>query len=116
MLQDERQLGAFLGPQADRLGLRLAFDTHYDAQNWELSWWRGRTLHRLDFQPLGTGKCAVTHYRDQFRLLPRFLRWAHYAIPMFPYAARVSANSPTTILFPVEERDVSALILKGLAA
>ena len=71
-------------------GLRVGFDTHYDAGNCEVRWWTGKTLNRLDFQPLGDGLLVVTLNRDKFRVFPRLLRWAYGSIPMFPYLAKVS--------------------------
>lgn len=73
--------------------LTLAHDTHYDARNWVLSWWHGKTLHRFDVQPMPEGHAVVTHYRDKFPLLPRVLRWANRYIPMFPYFAKIEWQS-----------------------
>ncbi len=110
MLKDSAQLGDFLKSEARRRGMELAFDTHFEAQNIQVSWWHARTLHRLDFQPLGQGKLSVTYCQDHFRLLPRFLRWAHTAVPGFPYFARVEYRPLLSAAFPLQERDITELI------
>jgi hypothetical protein len=100
--QSEHHLGVL--PNTDALAqaasavarehhVRLAHDTHYDARNWELSWWRGRTLHRVDIQPMHDRDTKVTYYQDRFPILPRLLRWAHREIPMFPYLAAITWRS-----------------------
>jgi hypothetical protein len=103
------ELAAFLQAEASRRGVRLASNTHYDAGDWELQWWRGRTLHRVNFQPLDA-EIVITHYRDLFRAFPRFLRWAHNAIPMFPYLARIEWNQIDTIRLPTLEESLSRII------
>ena len=110
MIDDSPQLGTFLRAEAKRTGTYLAFDTHYDAQNWQLSWWRGATLHRLDFQPLEHGRLSATYYQDHFRFLPRLLRWAHNAIPHFPYMARIEWSNIAVEHFPVQEEKIKALV------
>lgn len=110
MIENSQQLGSYLQSKAAESGTRLAFDTHYDARNWELSWWRGKVLHRLDFQPLETTQVAVTHHEDRFRLLPRFFRWAHNNIPLFPYLANREWRRLTTESFPVAENRIDALV------
>lgn len=116
MIDDSQQLGTFLKTQASRTGAHLSFDTHYDAQNWQLSWWRGTTLHRLDFQPLEHGNLSVTHYRDHFRFFPRLLRWAHNAIPLFPYVARVEWDSAAIEYFPLQEEQIATIISNSVNA
>jgi hypothetical protein len=73
MIENSQQLEIFLKAEAARFRASLSFDNHSDAQNWQLSWWRGATLHRLVFQPLQQRELLVTHYRDHFRFLPRVL-------------------------------------------
>jgi hypothetical protein len=116
VIDDSRQLGDFLKTEASRLGLRLSFDTHYDARNWALSWWRGRTLHRLDFQPMGNGVLSITHYRDQFRFLPRLLRWAHNAIPLFPYFAHTESDNHATEQLPFNKQSIAGLVSHSVDA
>jgi hypothetical protein len=55
-------------------GLRVGYDTHYDAGNYEISWWSGCVLYRLDFQPRSDTCNQVTSYRDHFPMLPCLLR------------------------------------------
>jgi hypothetical protein len=73
-------------------GLKVGYDTHYDAGNYEISWWKGRVLYRLDFQPWSDTRIQVSLYRDNFPIFPRLLWWAWRNIPMFPYLARVEAQ------------------------
>lgn len=111
MLDNEEQLGYFLKSEVvNLLGVKISFDTHYDAQNWELSWWNGNTHHRMDFQPLERGEISITHYKDHFPCLPKLFYWAHNAIPMFPYYARVEWNNLVKKHFPLEEAEVRAFI------
>ena len=83
---------------AEERGLRVGLDTHYDAMNCEVSWWRGRTLHRVDFQPTGQDSLHVTLYRDVFPntpwLPPRLRVWAHnLLLPGVPCAAKIEWSS-----------------------
>ena len=116
MIRDSTQLGDFLKKESSRLGLHLAHDTHYDAMNWQLSWWRKSVLHRLDFQPLEKDTVAITHYRDSFRYLPRLCRWLHNNVPMFPYLAHINWNRLSTDSFPLKEENVSSYIDRALTA
>jgi hypothetical protein len=69
-------------------GLSVGYDTHFDAGNVELTWWVGRTLNRLDFQPLPKAGIQVTFHTDTYPLLPRLLRFLRSCIPMFPRIAK----------------------------
>jgi hypothetical protein len=69
-------------------GLTVAYDTHYDAGNVALSWWTGKKLNRLDFQPLHDAEIQVTFLTDAYPVLPRLLRWARRSIPLFPHIAK----------------------------
>ena len=73
--------------------LELAHDTHYDAFDWELRWWVGPQLHRLNFQPWLGDKVLIFHNVDAYPTLPRLLRWAHRSIPFFPHVARTTSQS-----------------------
>ena len=116
MIKTSTELGTLLKSEAARLGLAISHDTHYDARNWQLSWWRGKTLHRLDFQPLKESELAVTHYKDHFKLFPRLLRWAHDAIPLFPYLARIEWSRLETWSFPLEESCITKLLADVIKA
>jgi hypothetical protein len=65
MVETVAELAAFLEGEGSRQRLRLSSNTHSGAGNWELRWWRGRTLHCLD--------------RDLFPVFPRVLRWAYFS-------------------------------------
>ena len=102
LIADLDMLGCELRSLALASGVQLAHDTHYDAKNWELSWWRGSTLTRLDFQPLSSSQVVVVRHDDYFPLLPRFSRWAHNAIPLFPNLARSRHTEETSFALPVD--------------
>jgi hypothetical protein len=70
---------------AQEQGLRVAFDTHFDARNCVLSWITGRIKYRIDFQPSTSGSSHVTLYQDNYRFQPRLLSWAEHNIPFFAY-------------------------------
>ena len=72
---------------AQEQGLRVALDTHYDAQNCELSWINGGAKYRIDFQTISSGSTHVTLYRDHYRCLPKLLSWADHNIPYFAFLA-----------------------------
>jgi hypothetical protein len=72
--------------------LRVGYDTHYDAGNYEISWRSGRVLYGLDFQLRSVTCIRVALYREHFPMLPRLLRWAWRNIPMYPFFARVEAQ------------------------
>jgi len=114
MAVESAKLEQILKAQAGRFGLRLAHDTHYDAENWELSWWQGNVLHRLDFQPMDSGEIQVHHHRDKFPGLPRLLRWAHNAIPMFPYLAKMEWSKVAVLQSPLDETAVLQCIVSEL--
>jgi hypothetical protein len=78
---------------AGEKGLCVQYDTHFDANNCEVTWWTGPIRYRLDFQPLGESFVVVTFNRDSFPFLPRLLLWAWRNIPLFPSFARISTRS-----------------------
>lgn len=116
MIKDSQQLGVFLKAEANRNGVRLAFDTHYDAQNWRLSWWQGATLNCLDFQPLEHGELSVSRSKSKFKFLPRLLHWAHNTIPMFPYLAQVERSNLGTERFPLQETTIASFVSSSINA
>ena len=101
--------------ESAQAGLRLTHDTHYDARNWELQWWAGNTLIRLDFQPQDEAslKVRVTRYRDTFPMLGRLLNLAHRVLPVFPYVARRKSEPLTIAHLPIHEPELLAILLKG---
>jgi hypothetical protein len=115
MAARDTKLEQTLKAQAARYGLCLAYDTHYDAENWELSWWQGNVLHRLDFQPMDSGEIQVHHYLDKFPGLPRLLQWAHNTIPMFPYLAKMEWSKVAALQPPISETAVIQCVVNELA-
>jgi hypothetical protein len=78
-------------------GLRLGYDTHYDAHNYVLSWWQGAIHHRLDFQPMD-GSLVVTHLTDRYEFLPHFCYWLYRVIPeVFRFPPTVESTAIGTI-------------------
>lgn len=110
LIKDIDDLVQVLSAIAAETRVSLRCDTHYDAGNVELQWWHGRNLNRLDFQPMPQGELVVSHIRDRFPCLPRFLRWAHNAVPMFPYLAHVERSELSRLRFPVERSVVQAVV------
>jgi hypothetical protein len=88
----------------------LAFDTHYDAENWVVSWWRGRRLHRLDFQPVPEGGLVITHYEDQIAWLPGLIAKLLDAIGLFGELARTDWTTIDRGRFPIDEEHVRSLL------
>jgi len=73
---------------ARTFGLHVGYDTHFDAGNVELSWWSGRKLKRLAFQPIPNAGIQVTFLTDTYPLLPKLFRTLRSFIPMFPHMAK----------------------------
>ena len=115
MIDDSQQLGEFLRAEAQHRGLMLAFDTHYDAQNWVLSWWNGRRLHRLDFQPMAEHGLAITHYVDHIPWAPRAVAKLLDALGPFSELARTEWTALEKGNFPIEEQRVQSHIAACLA-
>jgi hypothetical protein len=109
-LPDTSALASILAVEAAGRGLTLAHDTHYDANNLELSWWQERICHRIDFQPMLSGEVAVTHYRDQYPFLPKLLRWLRNYVPLFPSVARVEWESVGSVSAPFEAASIRTLL------
>lgn len=107
---DTSVLASLLAAEAAGRGLTLAQDTHYDANNLELSWWQGRIYHRIDFQPMLSGDVTVTHYRDQYPFLPKLLRWLRKYVPLFPSVARVEWESVGSVSAPFEAASIRTLL------
>ena len=98
---------------ADRR-LRLSYDTHYDAGNLELSWWQGKSRHRVDFQPLQGEPLQVTHLVDTYPYLPRLLFWCRRCIPMFPILPKVQCLPMGSLAEPCSKERVEQLVLGAL--
>lgn len=110
MIKSSDDLGVVLKNAAIRHGVECRFDTHFEAQNWELSWWDGKLWNRLDFQPCGIHGVTVTHYRDTYSFLPKFWRWAHRHIPYVPYMAKIDFDGLGHIAMPAEEYKVLEVV------
>lgn len=83
-------------------GLRMGYDTHYDARNFVFSVIKGTEIHRLDFQPMENGTIQITKLIDTYPACPRLFRFLHNAVPLFPYAAKVSCESRGVLSPPFE--------------
>ena len=109
-----RSLRKILEAIASQRGLRLAYDTHYDAGNLELSWWQGKTRHRLDFQQLHAEPLQVTHLLDTYPFLPKLLLWCRRYVPMFPVLPKVQWHILGSLPEPYTKESVEDLILNAL--
>lgn len=99
---------------AKERGLRLVFDTHYDAGNFEVVWWRGSARHAIDVQPYPDGRVAVTALQTTYPAFPRLLAWARRSIPMFPELGRTQRKHLGSIECPCPPEQLRELIEKGL--
>jgi hypothetical protein len=105
-----RALHKILGDIAAERGLRLAYDTHYDAGNLELSWWQEKLRHRVDFQPFPDAPMQVTHLVDTYPLLPRLVLWCRRHIPMFSVLPKTEWQSIGTMSQPYSSENVEQLL------
>lgn len=69
---------------ADR-SLRIGFNTRWDAMNCVVSWNKGKTIYRLNFQPTTHGATEVTLCEDHYRFLSKLISWFDQSIPYFSY-------------------------------
>jgi hypothetical protein len=95
--------------------LGVAHDTHYDAFNWELQWWTGRELHRLDFQPWPDDRVLVFHTVETYPAFAKLLRWAWRSIPLFPNVAKAK-STPRGELAPGVPKEQYAMRIRELLA
>ena len=109
------ELDAAIEAAAKQRGLRIGRDTHYDANNVVLSWWRGNHLHRLDFQPFPEGHVIVTYLVDRYPFLGRLLRGAWRTIPMFPYLGRTEHKKLGELKPPFGSRNLEAEVNEYLS-
>jgi hypothetical protein len=94
--------------------LPLHRDTHYDAQNARLSWWRAAVLHSVDVQSYPDGRIEVTHVRTTYPFLPRSMAWARRWIPLFPIMGRSQREHIGSLDSPCSPEQVRALIEPAL--
>ena len=113
-MQADSSLKDLLTEIAQERGLALAHDTHYDAGNWELSWWHGRARHALDVQPYPDGRLDVSSVITSYPALPRLLAWSARAIPLFPSFGRVQRNLLGQVRWPCPPLFLRQLIDQGL--
>ena len=109
-----RSLQKILGAFAAERGLHLAYDTHYDAGNLELSWWQGKSRHRVDFQPFLGEPMQVHHLIDTYPSFPRLLLWCRQHIPMFPVLPKTQWQLIGTLSAPYSSENVEQLLLGAL--
>jgi hypothetical protein len=114
MIENPQRLGELLHAEARRRGLRLAFDTHYDAQNWTLSWWKGRHRHRLDFQPMAEQGLDIVHYQEHIPWVPRTMAKLLDVVGPFSELARTEWTLLEKGRFPIEAERVQSLIVHCL--
>lgn len=83
-----RNLNDALSDLAKGRKLCLGKDTHFEANNRELEWIKGNVCHRLNFNHAGID-ITVCYYKDIFKVFPRFFRWCHNFIPLFPCFVKI---------------------------
>ena len=95
--------------------LRLGYNTHYEAYNYEFDWWEGGNHHRLDFQPIDDS-LVVTHLTDHYRFLPRVCYWLYSVIPeifRFPPSVQFTRLGTIKLTSESEMRNKVEEILKA---
>jgi hypothetical protein len=100
---------------ASKRGLRVEYDTHYDALNWEIRWWADDVLHALDIQPYPDGRIEVSRRRTRYPWLPRLVAWARNVIPMFPDVGRSTREPVATLAWPSESARLRDVVESELA-
>ena len=80
-----------------RTGYKLGHDTHFDAQNFELSEIRGRARHRLDFQPLAGGVIQVTRLTETYPFSPSMCLFLQSFLPWIPFRGTISSENIANI-------------------
>jgi hypothetical protein len=100
---------------AQERGLRVEYDTHYDAFNWEVRWWADDVLHVLDIQPYPEGRIEVSRRRTCYPWLPRLATWASKVIPMFPELGRSTREPVATLAWPSESARLRDVVESELA-
>lgn len=116
MIENSQQLGELLRAEAARLGLRLSFDTHYNAENWVLTWWRGPRKHRLDFQPMPANEVHITHYQDSIRGWPRALVRMLDVVGFFRDMSSTEWTNIEHAHFPIEREHVQSIVASCVGA
>jgi len=100
---------------ASERGLRVEYDTHYDAFNWEIRWWTDDVLHVLDIQPYPDGRIEVSRRRTRYPLLSRLIAWARNVIPMLPDLGRSTREPVATLRWPSESARLRDVVESELA-
>ncbi|MCR6625732.1 MAG: hypothetical protein NVV67_05570 [Pseudoxanthomonas sp.] len=100
---------------ASERGLRVEYDTHYDAFNREIRWWTDDVLHVLDIQPYPDGRIEVSRRRTRYPLLSRLIVWARNVIPMLPDLGRSTREPVATLRWPSESARLRDVLESELA-
>jgi len=108
-------LHQLLGDLASKSGLRVEYDTHYDAFNWEIRWWTDDGLHVLDIQPYPDGRIEVSRRCTRYPLLSRLIAWARNVIPMLPDLGRSTREPVATLRWPSESARLRDVLESELA-
>ena len=95
---------------AQERGLHVAYDTHYDAFNWQIRWWAGGILHAVDIQPCPEGWIELSRLRTQFPLWPRLFAWTLQIVPLLPRWSRTSREPLARLEWPSEKARVRKVI------
>ncbi len=109
-MQRDPELHQLVTLFARQHGLRVVYDTHYDAFNWEIRWWVDGVLNAVDIQPYPEGWIDVSRLRTRFPMLPRLLAWAQRVVPMFPQWDRTTREPLARLAWPSEAARLRELI------
>ena len=107
----KRNQGVFREVASDS-GVRMRFDTHYDASNYEYSKVVGSEIYRLDFQPTANETYVVKKFVDKFPFFPRLFWLAYNFIPLFPYLAEIQEVDSCVAELGSDEPNLKAKVLR----
>ncbi len=113
-MEDSSSLRDLIIAIASERGLSLAYDTHYEANNWELSWWQDSVRCSLDVQPYPNGRIEVTLLGTTYPFLPKLLAWARQWIPMFPVLGSTQRTPLGSLQWPCSPNQLRELLGSGL--
>ena len=94
--------------------LRVEYDTHYDAFNWEILWWADNVLNAVDIQPFPEGWLEVSRLRTHYPLWPRLLAWMQGVVPTLPVGDRTTREPLARLAWSCESKRLREIILAEL--
>ncbi|WP_242111858.1 hypothetical protein [Luteimonas aquatica] len=95
--------------------LVIDYDTHYEAGNWQLSWWHEGVRYALDVQPYPDGRIDVSRIVTTYPFLPRFFAWIERAVPFLPFQGKVRHECLGKLQWPCSPALLRQLLEEGLS-